>query len=522
MSRGAPTQELTTVTAPPRLRGDGPVAACLRSDAPLVVVEAPAGCGKTHQGSLYAAEAVRGRRGRVLVLTHTHAAASAFVSRAEQESARVDVRTIDSLIVEMAAAYHQVLGLPEDVGKWASQEKGGFGTVAGLLAKLLNASATPGRALAMRYPVVVFDEHQDASAAQGALLDALVRAGARVRAFGDPMQTIYPDTDVETCWARWEELCNRASMVADLDRPHRWENGSRELGEWVLAAREALKNGSPIDLRGRLPRGVEIYRAENTSPRRDGYRTSNSDGRPIRRLVDSEEILFLSAHNSTVRALRPYFNRRVPVWEGHTRDALGELVRQLEAGVGDPCAIAEAFMGFVQDVAVGFSKSAFGDRLIQEVREGCSRKTSGMPAKLQHLARCLLASPDHRGVAECLESLRALVQDDRAFRGVELDHRQEFWDAIRLGEFDDVAEGLAQLQQRRTWTRPSIPPRALSTIHKAKGLEAPCVTIIPCDARHFRDRLKDRCTLYVALSRARERLCLVVPRQNPTPLFLVD
>ena len=39
---------------------DGSVRAALRSDAPLVVVEAPAGCGKTHQGADYAREAIVG------------------------------------------------------------------------------------------------------------------------------------------------------------------------------------------------------------------------------------------------------------------------------------------------------------------------------------------------------------------------------------------------------------------------------------------------------------------------------
>jgi CRISPR/Cas system-associated endonuclease/helicase Cas3 len=33
---------------------DESVRAALRSDAPLVVIEAPAGCGKTHHGADYA------------------------------------------------------------------------------------------------------------------------------------------------------------------------------------------------------------------------------------------------------------------------------------------------------------------------------------------------------------------------------------------------------------------------------------------------------------------------------------
>lgn len=79
---------------------DASVHAALRSDAPLVVVEAPAGCGKTHQGADYAGEigCVNGS-GRPLILTHTHAACSVFSDRTKGTRARVDIRTIDSVIL---------------------------------------------------------------------------------------------------------------------------------------------------------------------------------------------------------------------------------------------------------------------------------------------------------------------------------------------------------------------------------------------------------------------------------------
>ncbi|OYW34699.1 MAG: hypothetical protein B7Z41_01370 [Rhizobiales bacterium 12-66-7] len=43
--------------------------------------------------------------------------------------------------------------------------------------------------------------------------------------------------------------------------------------------------------------------------------------------------------------------------------------------------------------------------------------------------------------------------------------------------------------------------------------------VMPCDATTFSDREDARCLLYVALSRAKERLMLVVSRTNPSPLF---
>ncbi|MGH6876470.1 MAG: ATP-binding domain-containing protein [Rhizomicrobium sp.] len=102
-----------------------------------------------------------------------------------------------------------------------------------------------------------------------------------------------------------------------------------------------------------------------------------------------------------------------------------------------------------------------------------------------------------------------------------MDCHREFWDAIRLGAFDDVDDGLTEITHRRTYSRPKPPDKAISTIHKAKGLECGSVIIMPCDAQAFPDRPDIRCLLYVALSRAKDRLLLAVPRNAPSPLLLV-
>ena len=105
---------------------DVSVAAALRSDARLVVIEAPAGCGKTYQGAEYALEAASlVGRGRILILTHTHAACDVFALRTSGIGRRVDICTIDSLIVQIAGVYHSSLQLPPDAGAWARERKDG-------------------------------------------------------------------------------------------------------------------------------------------------------------------------------------------------------------------------------------------------------------------------------------------------------------------------------------------------------------------------------------------------------------
>jgi hypothetical protein len=47
--------------------------------------------------------------------------------------------------------------------------------------------------------------------------------------------------------------------------------------------------------------------------------------------------------------------------------------------------------------------------------------------------------------------------------------------------------GLAEITHRRTYSRPKPPEKAISIIHKAKGLECGGVIVVPCDAKNFPD-----------------------------------
>ena len=135
------------------------------------------------------------------------------------------------------------------------------------------------------------------------------------------------------------------------------------------------------------------------------------------------------------------------------------------------------------------------------------------------IARLILDQPGHKGVAKVLLRINELRESDPAFKAVKIDYHREFWDAVRLGQFDDADEGFAEISHRRIYSRPSLPDKAISTVHKAKGLECSDVLIMPCDAQHFGDSPAARCLLYVAMSRAKRSLTFVVSRQKPSPLF---
>jgi len=504
---------------------DETVRIALRSTARLVLIEAPAGCGKTHQGADYARDVADAMtRGRPLIATHTHAACSVFAERTQGSRARVEIRTLDSLIGEIAAAYHAGLGLPADTSAWIRQREDGYALVAARVAALLERYPIVASSLAQRHPVVICDESQDSSAHQHAVPMALMQHGARLRVFADPMQRIFGEKRTKTSSAPWdwETLKRSADAFEELAFPHRWQEGCPSLGAWTLSARNALKEGGTVDLRTGLPPSVVVVFAENQARKNLEYQLTRED----RKAVDAFErrqssLLILTRHVQTTRSLRSFFNRRIPLWEGHTRPGLEGLVDAIGAAGGECGALARAVVTFMNDVGKGFSPSAFGDMFEQEAREGCTRGRKGKAAKVQELARNLLLEPNHKGVARVLKRLADLRDRDAVFGGVEVDCVREFWDAVRLGEFEALDAGLAEITHRRAYSRPRPPARAISTIHKAKGLECDSVIVLPCDDRTFPNKEDARCLLYVALSRARNQLMLVVSRANPSPLLAV-
>ena len=501
---------------------DASVHAALRSDAPLVVVEAPAGCGKTYQGAEYARSAARGSTARILILTHTHAACSVFAERTHGQGSQVEIRTIDSLIASIAGAYRISLQLPEDAAGWARRTQNGYQHLARKVADLCATHPMITAALAARYPTIICDEHQDCSGDQHALCMALLASRAKLRIFADPVQRIYQTASMHGSrpLPEWPKLVASASLSEELDTPHRWNDGCPDLGRWTLTARASLKAGGKIDLRSDLPSSVTIVSAENTARRHQEIQLPYHARAPIDTFIAaSTSLLVLTRYNAAARSLRSAFNRRLALWEGHTRPALETFSDALKDHAGDGPALAGDITAFMKAVGKGFSPTSFANVFEQEVRDQCNARRRGKPAKIQGLAKLLVSEPDHRGVGKVLAALADLQTADRDFTAIEIDHRREFWEAVRLCGFADPDTGLAEITHRRTFARPKPPAKAISTIHKAKGLECDCVALISCDAVTFPDREDARNLLYVALSRAKHRLLLVVSPDAASPLL---
>lgn len=505
---------------------DDEIAALLRSESPVVLIEAPAGCGKTYQAAEYAAHAATmlGKK-RVLVLTHTHAACSVVAERTHAIRNNMEIRTLDGFIHEIASAYRIALHLPEDVSRWVREEQNGHSKVAEKVAKLLSANPMICGTLAKRYPVIICDEHQDSNVHQEKIVLAIAKSGSLLRIFGDPMQAIPggrgQDAVIAEVVSRWENLKGEA-VFGELEEPHRWKDTNPELGAWILNVRRQLKGGNAVDLSAPVPAGIDQLQADNNAYPGQSYRLSPAGGdwRAVNGVVDRDtSMLCVAGQSGTINGLRSTFRNRLPIWEGHTRNDLETFVDK----VIDPGATLDAkarqYVQLLKKILSGFSNQ-YSDRFIQELQNPSANPRGQIPPQMRTMAATVLEAPNHKGFSTATEHLRQLIEGgNRPFSGIRIDYPHELNDLIQLGRFDQADVGLAEIMQRRSRAHPKPPRKCLSTVHKSKGLEANTVVVFACDGQHFPDRPAKRNLLYVALSRATTELIIVRSDTNPCPLL---
>ena len=215
-------------------------------------VTLPAGAGKTELIAAAAAEVAR-QGGTSLVLTHTHAGVDALrrrMKKFEVVSDQVVVRTIDSWSYDLVAHFPKLAGLTvpaaPDWSKAADYHRA---------AARATGSKAVGRMLRVSYTNLFIDEYQDCLADQHELALALV-AVLPTAVLGDPLQGLFNfSTNQPVDWGS-DVLPNLPA--ADIAyRPRRWDPNHQDLGAWLVAIRDNLRNGLAIDLRSAPVRWVQ-------------------------------------------------------------------------------------------------------------------------------------------------------------------------------------------------------------------------------------------------------------------------
>ncbi len=283
----------------PELRTDSDHDAVLVSDARHVLVSAPPGTGKTclsvRVAAKWAAQLSHGER--VLLLTFSNQARSQLEREAALRLPgslrnRVEITNYHRFFWQGVSAYRRALGLPMeiDIGSRARREValnlgpdrarlGGtngvvesiaehrfpefqdartpapdllerlllavhreqiagrlvFDDLGALFWSLLTRYPVVDRAYRDRYPVVIADEHQDASALQDAIARRL--GDRRLTVFADDMQLIHEFRGASR--TRLQRHAADCGQQLSLSTPHRW-HGREPVARWLLAVRERL------------------------------------------------------------------------------------------------------------------------------------------------------------------------------------------------------------------------------------------------------------------------------------------
>ncbi len=216
-----------------------------------MVIEAAAGCGKTWTAAKFAQE-VSTRLGhprqRVLLLSHTHAACGEFHRRCGKPGLRIDVETCDSFALKVVGPYARALDLPVPLESAIGRSGGvAFSTLSAKAVELIRRAPIVARLVSARYPVIILDEHQDASSAQHDLAMLLMNVGgSRLRIFGDPMQALHSGVTGE--FVDWDDLWRSCSDRHELTDPKRWLE-EPELGQWITAARTTLRRSGVLQIK---------------------------------------------------------------------------------------------------------------------------------------------------------------------------------------------------------------------------------------------------------------------------------
>lgn len=482
----------------------------LHSDAPVVAVEAAAGCGKTWTAAKFAREASeRLPTGKVLLLSHTHAACGEFQKRCLGTGSKISVETCDSFSLRVVEPYVGALDLPFPLGDRLGHSRDGvpFSLLSQKAVELFLRSPTIAKAVAAAHPTIILDEHQDSSCSQHRMIMLLREIGnSKIRAFADPMQAIHPDDD--DGYVDWESFSASADVREPLTEPHRW-SAAKELGDWINAARSKLKAGDPIDFAD-APSAVRIKTHQGLAGRHR-FKDVKSAGTLVRefqreRADTSVALAFLAP---MVRSVAQASGWRSKINEGAALEYLDTLLDVSEQYAGDPQKLSHELLEFLSSIGTGLTssiKSGLLPRLGQTI--GLRRAGTLQQRWLAPFAT-VYESPDHRGLAR---AMRLICDGPPSGFVVRL---RENASALRsLTHVDDPRghlRGLSRIRRRR-----KSAPRAVSTIHKAKGLEFQNVLLCPVDSHQYpAGRLGSR-LLYVALSRATSTLRLVLDPSNPT------
>jgi len=391
-----------------------------------------------------------------------------------------------------------------------------FDDLGALFWRLLESFPVLDKAYKTRYPVVIADEHQDASELQDSVVRRL--GSRRLIILADPMQLIYGFRGSRP--ERLERHVEESQQVFELRTPHRWHQ-DEAAGRWLLAVRTRLVgNPDPTPAPPSLKVIRERYFNAMMTHVKIGAAKAFRDG--------MASVAVLAAWNSDIGKLRTYLCKQ------------GLYPRQLGSGddFEEACGDIEQLplLGDIQSVA-------------HHAIERIAKLVPTLPRTVAEQVKRRLGTSDVDLSGNCgkearglLEALRPLY-DQGSHRYVtsvvaaldtcaEASHHLPRLEAVRAlrttaelygqsaTDLDSVLAGYAQGIIAASQAAPRF-GRGLfvMTVHQAKGKEFDAVILVNAGDAQFPDDDAGRRLFYVAITRASKRWTIIAPEQGGSPLL---
>jgi hypothetical protein len=394
-----------------------------------------------------------------------------------------------------------------------------FDDLGALFWRLLESYPAIDAAYRARYPVVIADEHQDASELQDAFVRRL--GHRRLIILADPMQLIYGFRGSKR--ERLERHVRESDECFGLSTPHRWHE-NEGVGRWLLAVRARLRGGrdeaaSPPSLRierTRAAHGLNAMKPCVKAATAQAFR----DGAPT--------VAVLAAWNNDVSALRAYLSKEGlyprQLGGGDDFEEACEDIEQLPR-YSDPERFASHAIDRVKTL-VPTLRNAVVDQVKRRLLPDGINLGGNCGVEAVGLLRAFEPLYQH-GIGQYVSSVVAALDACR-----EQGHHLPRVEAVRAlrataqtssandVELDTVLARYAANVASASQAAPRL-GRGLfvMTAHQAKGKEFAAVIIVNASSRHFPDDEEGRRLFYVAITRASQAWVVIAPDEDASPLL---
>ena len=487
--------------------------ALLASDAAQVLVEAPAGCGKTYEAVDLACAVATGLQPheQVLLLTHTNAARNEFDRRSGERagSSKVRISTLDSFFLELCTPYTSALGLPTPIKSGLDAGTVTFGALATKALELVQRAPNIALLIGLRFPFIILDEHQDASTAQHDCILAIATASAaRLRFFGDPMQAIY---QFAGGMVSFEDLAKTVDAKCELTTPWRWRD-NKDLGQWILAARAALISRRQLPIAA-APKAVTVERVDSLPD--PGYSRHYDVAllAIVRRFGNQFHAAVLTRTNGQAEALDQQTAGIFAINEGSDFQIARDFLKHMTVHVGQRKKMAQAFVSLIGATSIGFdaARRVQVEAALSDDKIVVGRKKQAAP--VLKAAELIYADPS---IGSACRAVATIVSQPPPW----LKRFTKPRNLMLIGCLGATAESPnvaleAAIAHERQLQKGN--ERTVGTIHKAKGREYPNVLIWNFSDVDFPITDEAARLAYVAMSRATESLTIVAPGGAVSP-----